>query len=414
VDAQRTYTLVFVFTTFPPEVSGSALFNWERVQWLAQQGTYQIVVLANNWQDSSSLPCVPPGLERNLIIETFPSKPWLIYELLQVPTFAAVRQIEERLAFYQPNLITLVDIERMFWFSTWHLPGRDYARQHRIPYITEYQTDYYNHIGTYPCGKLLREILLKPVQRYLYHQCDITLAISPASARSLQQIGISNFHSLSFHGVDIAPFSPSYRDRKWLETCLTPEEQNHQVILFLGRLALEKRIDLLIEAFAKLKRRLPKCSLVIAGEGPTNVMTKLKRLAQPIPHIHFVGFAPEEKAKLLASCDIYCTPAPYETFGRTPVEAMASGIPVVTVNSGGVSDYVVDRVNGYLVPPENVEALTNMLETVLSTNNETLIERALQDAKKLSIERACQMLNDYYQNLLISICFESYNFLPIQ
>jgi len=317
VDAQRTYTLVFVFTTFPPEVSGSALFNWERVQWLAQQGTYKIVVLANNWQDSSSLPSVPPGLEKNLIIETFPSKPWLIYELLQVPTFAAARQIEERVASYKPDLITLVDIEQMFWFSTWHLPGRDYAREHRIPYITEYQTDYYNHLGTYPCGKLLREILLKPVHRYLYHQCDVTLAISPASARSLQQIGISNFHSLSFHGVDIAPFSPSYRDRKWLETWLTAEEQNHKVILFLGRLALEKRINLLIEAFAQLKRRLPKCSLVIAGEGPTNVMTKLKRLAQPIPHIHFVGFAPGEKARLLASCDVYCTPAPYETFGRT-------------------------------------------------------------------------------------------------
>jgi len=78
---------------------------------------------------------------------------------------------------------------------------------------------------------------------------------------------------------------------------------------------------------------------------------------------------------------------------------MASGIPVVTVNSGGVSDYIVDRVNGYLVPPEDVEALTNMLETVLSTDNETLLDHALQDAKKLSIERACETLNDYYQHI---------------
>jgi glycosyltransferase involved in cell wall biosynthesis len=97
-------------------------------------------------------------------------------------------------------------------------------------------------------------------------------------------------------------------------------------LLFLGRLAFEKQVDLLIKAFAQLKQKQEKCSLLIVGDGPDEVVNFLKRLAQPIPHIHFTGFMQgEEKANLLASCDVFCSPSPYETLGRTVVEAMASG-----------------------------------------------------------------------------------------
>jgi glycosyltransferase involved in cell wall biosynthesis len=108
----------------------------------------------------------------------------------------------------------------------------------------------------------------------------------------------------------------------------------------------------------------------------------------------------ETKANVLASCDVFCSPSPYETFGLTGVEAMASGVPVVMVNSGGVSEYILDGVNGYLVPPDEVEALANCLEKVLSSDNTELIQRALQDASQFSDEQGCQNLNDYYQHLL--------------
>jgi glycosyltransferase involved in cell wall biosynthesis len=82
------------------------------------------------------------------------------------------------------------------------------------------------------------------------------------------------------------------------------------------------------------------------------------------------------------------------------VEAMASGVPVVTVKSGGVSEYMLDGVNGYLVPPDDVEALANCLEKVLSSDNTEVIQRALQDANQYSDEQGCQNLNNYYQKLL--------------
>jgi glycosyltransferase involved in cell wall biosynthesis len=141
--------------------------------------------------------------------------------------------------------------------------------------------------------------------------------------------------------------------------------------------------------------------LLIVGDGPDEVVNFLKRLAQPIPHIHFTGFMQgEEKANLLASCDVFCSPSPYETLGRTVVEAMASGIPVVTVDSGAVSDYIIDGVNGYLVPPNDVEKLANTLQKVLQSDNQEMIQYALQCAKQFSIEQTCQNLHEYYQILL--------------
>jgi glycosyltransferase involved in cell wall biosynthesis len=81
------------------------------------------------------------------------------------------------------------------------------------------------------------------------------------------------------------------------------------------------------------------------------------------------------------------------------VEAMASGIPVVTVDSGAVSDYIIDSVNGYLVPPNDAEKLANTLQKALQSDNQEMIQCALQGAKQFSIEQTCQNLHEYYQNL---------------
>jgi hypothetical protein len=95
VTSHQTYTIAFLTATFPPEVSGSSQYNWERIQWFAKQGKYQIVVLVPDCQNPSSLPSVPSDLTENLTIETFPSKPWLLYKPHYVPIFSAARQINQ-------------------------------------------------------------------------------------------------------------------------------------------------------------------------------------------------------------------------------------------------------------------------------------------------------------------------------
>ena len=402
IEPQRIYTLTFLVTGFPPDVSGVSHFNLERAQWLAKQGMYRVVVFAPDWQKAPDSGLGPSDVDKSLTIERYPSKPWLPYKLTHVPKFLAARQISNRLAYYKPDLIVMTDVERFFLLSTWQLPGRRYAKKHHIPYIAEYHTDLYNFSAAYPGWQWLRNTIRSShLTSYLYREFDLTLCPSTAASKSCQEVGIPNVQTIPFYGINVSSYSPSRRNSKWLEPWLNAKEQGNKILLFLGRLGFEKRVDLLIEAFARLKQRQQKYSLIIAGDGPVDVVDKLKRLAKQVPDVHFTGFIlGEAKANLLASCDVFCSPSPYETFGRTVVEAMASGIPVITVDSGAVSEYVIDGVNGYLVPPNDVEGLANGIHKVLSSDNTEIIQRGLRDANQLSLEQGCQNLNNYYQQLL--------------
>ncbi len=399
MDSQRIYTLAFLVTGFPPDVSGVSHFNWERAQWLAKQGLYRVVVFAPDWQKGPDSPKALSDLDKRLIIERYPSKPWLPYKLTHVPRFLAALQINKRLAYYKPDLITMTDVERFFLLSTWQLPGSHYVKTHNIPYIAEYHTDLYNFSAAYPGWRWLRNTIRSSnLTSYLYRQFDITLCPSSAASKSCQEVGITNVNTIPFSGIELSTYSPSRRNRKWLKPWLNVNEQDNKVLLFLGRLAFEKRVDLLIEAFARLNPKEHQYSLIIAGDGPVDVVNQLKCLAEEVPNIHFTGFIlGEMKSNLLASCDIFCSPSPYETFGRTLVEAMSSGLPVVTVDSGAVSEYIIDGVNGYLVPPNDVEGLANAIKKVLSSNKTKIIQRALQDINQFSVEQGCQKLSNYYQ-----------------
>lgn len=400
--SKEIYTIAFLVTGFPPDVSGVSHYNWERAQWFAKQGMYRVVVFAPDWQNESYSALPLSDLNERLIIERYPSKPWLPYKLTHVPKFLAARQINKKLAYYQPDLIVMTDVERFFLLSSWQLPGKDYAKKHHIPYIAEYQTDYYNFSAAYPGWQWLRNAVHSSnLTSYLYQDFDMTVCPSTAASKSCKEMGVYNAHTVPFCGIDVSTYSPNRRNRQWLEPWLSVEEKDNKIVTFLGRLGFEKRVDLLIEAFARLKHRQPNCSLIINGDGPVDVVNQLKRLAEQVPHIHFTGFVlGEMKANILASCDVFCSPSPYETFGRTVVEAMASGIPVISVDSGAVSEYMHDGINGYLVPPNDVEGLANSIHKVLSSDNTKVIQQALRDANQFSVEQGCQNLHDYYQNLL--------------
>jgi phosphatidylinositol alpha 1,6-mannosyltransferase len=388
-------TLAFLVTGFPPDVSGVSHINWERAHWFAQNG-YRVVVFAPDWGSECS------EQSGNLTIERYPSKPWLPYPLTYVPKLSAAKWISDRLSLHQPDLIVVTDVERFFLLGCWQLPGVKYAAAKGILYTAEYHTDLYNFSAAYPGWQWLRNAAHRlKMAKLLYRNINVTVCTSAAATESCHQLGINRTQTIPFYGIPVSEYSPKWSDRTFLNQWLSPEEKNHQVILFLGRLAFEKRVDLLIDAFKLLKQTHPNCSLILAGDGPTEAMKSFRRRAANVPHVHFTGFLlGETKAKLLASCDLFCSPSPYETFGRTIVEAMASGIPVLTVDSGAVSEYVRDRQNGYLVQPDHPAALAGAIAQVLPLDHQDVIQTALGTAADYSLEKGLRRLEQYYCTLL--------------
>lgn len=403
IDDKPIKTLLFLVTGFPPDVSGVSLFNWERAVWLSEQGLYRVVVLAPDWQMSALERHYPSPLGDNLIIDAYPSQPWLPYRLTHVPKRQSVKYIEQQIAYYQPDLIVMTDVERIFLLSTWCIPGKTYARKKGIPLIAEYHTDLYNFSSAYPGWQWLRSFVRRTqLTYYLYRQLDMTLCTSQAAQASCREMGIPHVQYLPFLGVDVSSYHPNLRDRASLQPWLHPHEQEHTVLLFLGRLGYEKRVDLLISAFAQIKQQNPQFSLLIAGDGPIEVVQMLQAQAAAIGDIHFTGFLlGEQKARVMSACDVFCSPSPYETFGRTIIEAMASGLPVVAVASGAVAEYIHHDVNGYLVAANDATALAQMVMQVITQPQSAVVNRACQDAQQFSLERGCQNISNFYQQLLM-------------
>jgi alpha-1,6-mannosyltransferase len=128
---------------------------------------------------------------------------------------------------------------------------------------------------------------------------------------------------------------------RWLRN-LCGVSENCRLLLYVGRLVPEKRLDLLVEIMDRLELEVPGAfHLLIAGDGclRAHLETEFSRRANGAAR--FLGHVGDRDAlaDLYANCDIFLHPNPREPFGIAPLEAMASGLPVVAPNSGGVTSY---------------------------------------------------------------------------
>lgn len=175
----------------------------------------------------------------------------------------------------------------------------------------------------------------KPVQKRwarLFSQFDTVVSPSRFIARRLEEAGIQNIVIRPL-GVEIDTFRPDRRDRQWLLDQLGLPD-SARLLCFAGRPAREKNIDVLIDAVQKLGAPY---HLVLVGAG-AGLPAEDRVIALPYEK------DPAKVARIIASCDAFVHANDKEPFGLIVLEAMACGVPVVGVNSGGVAETVDDCV----------------------------------------------------------------------
>lgn len=173
--------------------------------------------------------------------------------------------------------------------------------------------------------------------RRLDRMFDVTIAASEFSVGELQAAGIDRVVRVPL-GVDLAHFRPAragaraaVRRRAGL-----PEGP---LAIFVGRFAKEKDLDVLVRAWGAVERTTD-CTLALIGDGP--VRPHLEALAAGRRRVRFVPFqsSREALADLVAAADLFVAPSSQETFGLSSLEALASGVPVLSADRGGVSEQV--------------------------------------------------------------------------
>jgi glycosyltransferase involved in cell wall biosynthesis len=166
------------------------------------------------------------------------------------------------------------------------------------------------------------------------------------SSRQLQHSGQENREVLPAQSYGDQPAV----DTHWFEPAAAPSRDYYYI---LSRLIPYKRIDLAVKAFNQLGRRL-----LIAGSGPE--LKNLKSMAKS--NVEFLGRVSEEDSKrLYQNAKAFLFPG-FEDFGITPVEAMASGTPVIAYGKGGVTDSVVPGKTGVFFPKQTTESLITGIE----------------------------------------------------
>ena len=221
--------------------------------------------------------------------------------------------------------------------------GSHVAKAMDLPTVAVYQTDLPNYARAYRLGAVTEAFAWRWL-RDIHNAAGRTLAPSSMTAADLHAHGMERVQ-LWGRGVDTERFHPSLRDDR-LRAEIAP---GGEVIAgYVGRLAIEKRVDLLASVAA-----LPGVRLAVTGGGPME-----EELRQAIPAAVFLGERHgEDLARIYASLDFFVHTGPFETFGQTIQEAAASGLPVIAPAAGGPVDLVDDGVTGFLVPPGDSDAL---------------------------------------------------------
>jgi glycosyltransferase involved in cell wall biosynthesis len=170
--------------------------------------------------------------------------------------------------------------------------------------------------------------------------------------------------SLKLRATRLHVISHGIHSRAYPERATLPDKPS---ILFLANLEYWKGIFTLLDAFDSLAEALPECSLEVWGDGKEVEAVRQRVMKSPFrDRIHLKGRAPREKvAEIMRSHSVYCMPSYGEPFGMTILEAMASGVPVVTTNVGGPA-YLIREEGGRAVPMRDAGALATALREILS------------------------------------------------
>jgi len=136
-------------------------------------------------------------------------------------------------------------------------------------------------------------------------------------------------------------------------------------LLYVGRVSREKDLDLLAQAYRRLRAEGLSIQLCVVGHGPYS-----KEFSESLPEALFIGYLTgKELAAAYASADIFVFPSTTDTFGNVIIEAQASGVPVIVSDSGGPKELVENDCNGLITKSHDVEDLTRAIRE-LATNPE--------------------------------------------
>ena len=330
--------IALVTETYPPEINGVAITLGHLVGALASRGhTLQV---CRPRQGARDLPRRAAGIEEEL----FAGVPIPCYPSLRLG-LPARRRLERLWRAWQPDVVQVIT-EGPLGESALRA-----ARRLGVPAGSDLHTRFEAYSRHYGMGWL--RPLAEAYLRRLHNAARCTIVPTRELRDELHACGYRNLAVVA-RGVDTALFAPERRSAalraRW------GASENTLVVLYVGRIAPEKNIELVLYAFEQMRRSRPDSRLVLVGDGPMRA-----NLAHRYPYAVFCGMrCGVELAEHYASGDVFLFPSTSETYGNVTVEAMASGLAVIAYDYAAAHEHIRHAANGLLAPFDDSAAFIGL------------------------------------------------------
>jgi glycosyltransferase involved in cell wall biosynthesis len=302
-------------------------------------------------------------------------------DLVSVPSFAIPTRSEYRVA---PRLTkaSREDIRR-FNPSHFHLSAPDwlgtsamaFAQDLRVPVVVSHHTQFEKYLEYYRLT-FLAGWMRRRIHRF-YSGADALLAPNQPIAKDFRQTVKGPRIGVWGRGVDRTLFTPTARNPDWRRSLGYLDDE--VVILFLGRIVAEKGLEVFASVIDELRARGHRVVPLVIGQGPA-----LDSFRERLGDARFTGHLEDaELGRAVANADILINPSATEAFGNVNLEAMASGLAIVSADVESAQVLIRNGESGLLVPARDIQAYADAVERLIASPEErTRLGIAAAEASK--------------------------------
>jgi glycosyltransferase involved in cell wall biosynthesis len=382
--------ILYCTDTYPPQVNGVSVVTALSVAGMQSRG-WECAVVAPRYPKPYGKAFASDARDLSAVREDLrlPSAPLPPYPEIRMvaPRYG---EISELMTSFGPHVVhcqTEFLVGRL---------GQIAARRRKLPLMSSYHTDFSRYTEAYGV-RALRPMLTRYLTRF-HRRSDRVLTPSEPAKGDLARMGVTNVEVWG-RGVDTRQFNPGMRSEGLRGQLRVGEEV---MFLHVGRLAAEKNVDLILDAWEIFRARRPDIAsvLVIAGDGPAADALRERGGAGVI----FLGNLERRLVLplLYASAEAFVYSSETETLGLVVLEAMSSGLPVIATPAGGVADNLRDNVNGLAFPPGDAPAMAAAMERIATDCGlrKCLGQRARQWAEERSWEAELDRLDAIYKEVI--------------
>jgi len=284
--------------------------------------------------------------------------------------------------------------------------GRHCGHKLGIPVVFTYHTEfesYTNYINPLKIKMVdtIGKITVSKVSKKLCRTCDAVIAPSRKTRNMLMKYGVSRRIFVVPTGLDIDSFyrfSSNYEDIRELRKSFGVKN-NELLILYLGRIAPEKSIEILIDGFKKINQTVLPSKLLIVGDGPSYQSLKNSIDVSLINSVLFAGqIAMSDVPRYYAASNVFVSPSVTETQGLTFIEALACGLPLFAREDPALKDVVIENETGFYF--KNSDELACKLEyygSMTDVEKNKIFDKIIKKSREYDLDHFYNSIMDVYQ-----------------